>query len=605
MKSYKGEQGIEDVWRTFSEFPANEVPMLCELDLWKHHLSHESAGLTDKLRRAGARPSAGTFGNIGLQFYGLRSPETATIEPTEANMEHEHIGISGDTYTTLMPGLRGLEHEKKALTWRQRPAAEGCPPRTPEEAEELGHLLLAEGSWDTNVGVKGDIKSGNVSASTTQGGIKDDATEAVRDDKGQADTLQSFVGKLDEKIGVSHFTPSMDDHTCARFFATSFFSVDFVLDGLALIGITQIGPLSIREVMRRTIKGSLCDIGLSRQHFDKMKSLGITCDLRYARYLEHLTNAHKAVLLHNVVTCGDDPGLFDDLEYQEKKFQSSDPSAIDMTRQLLFFEPGDREVEIRNILLRAGLEDIEAMIAAGIPITEKTRKAMSEATFIDQAPWISETKQRALIRLFVRLPYIGVLEWRTIIQTFMYLTRQHIRRDLEAMLLSLKNPHIFDFRTMTDIIRWYLRLGSLGPTTRMDTMLGGVKVLAALRDIGLVKDIQGPCEANLASLFGKADIFQAIDLKKRFKAQSIGNCEDFVIAIRKLYDEKMWHGMTPTEVKKAILARAKERRRVRIARHTSGEEQQPTVHTGKFNPGKTWSIKKRIIGGSLSSEAPD
>lgn len=595
-KSFKGKEAIEIVWRIFSEYPVDEVPVLYELDLWSDQSGRELVNYIQKLHNAGIKPPVGTLRKIGLQHHSLRFLQPTISELMEAAMEYVDVEIPENMYTTLMPRLCKIRDEKKALAWHKRLVANGDPPRKLEDVKELRQLLLDKRCWAAALEVRRDIKPDNfLSISKSQGNSTGAVIEAARDDENAGDTLQSFVSKLDERIGVSHFAPSMDDYTCARFFATKFFSVEFVMDGLALFGITKIGPLSIREIMKRTIRGSHCDTDLARQYFAKMRSLGITCDMRYARLLEHLTNTHKDVLLHNVVTCEDDPCLFDDLEYQEKKFESSDHLLVEQTRQLLLFEPGEREVEIRNILLRAGLEDFESMVAAGIPITEKTRIAMLEATFIDEAPWISETKQRAMIRAFARLPYIGATEWRNIIRTFLYLTRQHLRRDLEAVLLSLKDPKIFDFRTMANIIRWYMRLGTLDSVTRMETMLGGIKVLAALRDIGLVTDIHRACEANLVSLFGYTPISQVVDRKKRAKAQSIGNFEDFVIAIRRLYDEKMWSGMTPTEVKEVILTRAQELKVIREARRSAEEEHNPASHTGKFNPGKTWHIKKKMI----------
>src|SRR2546429_6110405 len=50
--------------------------------------------------------------------------------------------------------------------------------------------------------------------------------------------------------------PAYSDEFCARLFATTAFGVDFILQGMQMIGVDEVGPLALREL---AIREENCD----------------------------------------------------------------------------------------------------------------------------------------------------------------------------------------------------------------------------------------------------------------------------------------------------------------------------------------------------------
>ncbi|CAF9913361.1 MAG: hypothetical protein GOMPHAMPRED_007871 [Gomphillus americanus] len=577
--------GVRDVWKALTGYPIHEVPVLYDLDIWKDLHGEQLIGYMRKLNDAGIQPPKGSLKKIGFEYHNLEFISASEEELVEAAALNFDVKLLHNTYNVLIPKLCAKGDVDLALKWHRKLVAKGDPPRKKQDVENLRRMLIERRLWAAALEVKKSVVAENVDVV-----LPSMSTAEAENDRRKA--LQSFISKLDERVGVASFTPEIEDHTCARFFATSFFSVEFVMEGMSLFGLVKFGSLSIREIVKRTILGNHCDASLARQYFARMKKLGLRCDTRYGRLLEYLSNEGKEVLLYSIVASDFHPDMYDNLKFQESLLRSQDPTVVERTWAVLCFEMREQEAEIRNIMLRTNLENIELMVADGVPITLESRTSLLESIYIKRSPWIAESKLLTLARVFLRLPYITAPEWKRVMTAFFYVIRPYLRREFEALLFSIRCPELFDDRLVTEIIRWYLKLGAVEYDPTMEAMLGGIRVLAALRDQGNAINIREPCEANLMSLFGDTPIGEFVDLKKRAIARKLGTAEDFIIAMKEIWGPDLWPGMSPLEVKEEIFKIAAEKIHLRKQKYNGIEA--PQSHTGAYNPGKLKWVRDQM-----------
>ena len=580
-----GKDGVKDVWEAFTEYPIHEVPVLYDLDIWKDLSGSQLIDYMRKLNDAGIQPPKGSLKKIGFEHHNLEFISVTEEELVEAAILDFDVKLPENMYSILVPRLCANGDVHLALKWHRKLIAKGDPPRRGQDVEKLRQMLIEKRLWGASLEVNKSVVAEKVDVilpSTSPAQAEDDRRKA----------LQSFISELDKRVGIAPFTPEIEDRTCARFFATSFFSVEFVMEGMSLFGLTKFGSLSIREIVKRTIRGNHCDACLTQQYFARMQKLGLYCDTRYGRLLEHLSKEGKEILLHSIVTSNFHPDMYDDFKFQESLLRSYDMTVVERTRAVLYFEMEEREPEIRNMMLRANLENLELMVGDGVPITYKSRASLLESIYIKRQPWIAESKLLSLTRVFLRLPYVTAFEWKRVMTAFFYVIRPYLRREFEALLFSIRYPELFDRRMMTEIIRWYLRLGSVEHNPTIEVMLGGIRVLATLRDQGNTINIREPCEANLMSLFGDTPIGEYVDLRKRAVARNLGTAEDFIMAMKEIWGPGLWHGMSPSEVKEEIFKIGTEKIHLRKQRYNGSEP--PQSHTGAYNPGKMKWVRDQM-----------
>ncbi len=104
----------------------------------------------------------------------------------------------------------------------------------------------------------------------------------------------------------------ISDAFAARFFATKSFSFEFALNGLHMLGLDELGPLSLREISLQAGSAALV-----QQRLAKVHSMGIdTGGSAYSRVLRNLAKEKKDSLLMDVVHCDQHPDVFEDQQVQ-------------------------------------------------------------------------------------------------------------------------------------------------------------------------------------------------------------------------------------------------------------------------------------------------
>lgn len=124
---------------------------------------------------------------------------------------------------------------------------------------------------------------------------------------------RSFMNKvLGEKHGIK--PKFISDQTCAKAFATSAFSVDFVMRSLSAFGVESLGPLALRQIGLRSSKTS--DFV---QSIKALTGLGIKVDdCNYSQLLLKIAANENENMFHSLLATDQHPDVFEDKPLQLK-----------------------------------------------------------------------------------------------------------------------------------------------------------------------------------------------------------------------------------------------------------------------------------------------
>lgn len=195
----------------------------------------------------------------------------------------------------------------------------------------------------------------------------------------------------------------LSDNFVARAFATKAFSFDFVLRGLRLLGLREVGPLALQQISLNA--GIPSELG---RRIETLRELGIDHgSSMYARVVTKLAAQGKATLLSDVLASDQHPDVFEDLDLQEKLlakyYRDSDWRQVDRTlailrvanREFLRNERLSMQETSLNVLLRSVLRagywsDISNIIAQvrhrGCRLTMSTLRCMHDTILSKRRP---------------------------------------------------------------------------------------------------------------------------------------------------------------------------------------------------------------------------
>ncbi|MCJ1485489.1 hypothetical protein MMC06_005663, partial [Schaereria dolodes] len=258
--------------------------------------------------------------------------------------------------------------------------------------------------------------------------------------KGMVDAGVSFARYIDTSVkqntlisremmnrlhGESHnITPKgFNDEFCARLFATRMFSVDMVINGLRVLGVELIGPLSLRQIASRSKKNEVIDPRSVVQYIERLHQAGISIGTSvFSRLVAKLATSDQRNVLNDVITCDLHPEAFEDWKLQETLLasfeKSGDQRQVIRTLAILMVDARkDNEQIVRwNLLLRSCLtrqdwkgtsQTIGKMFEKNIPMTAKTngyvricllsrRQASRKPSTIDDLPRVISIWQGSL-----------------------------------------------------------------------------------------------------------------------------------------------------------------------------------------------------------------
>jgi len=151
----------------------------------------------------------------------------------------------------------------------------------------------------------------------------------MKEDHGEAESLrisaEEFVRRhnaigreiINRQLGEIHgVAPKhLSDSFCARLFATMLFSVDTIINGLSMMAVNTIGPLTMREIALRDD----CDGIMITRHLARLKDAGATPDNSiYSTLIHTLASRSDHALLRSLTACDLHPEAFEDQDLQER-----------------------------------------------------------------------------------------------------------------------------------------------------------------------------------------------------------------------------------------------------------------------------------------------
>lgn len=125
--------------------------------------------------------------------------------------------------------------------------------------------------------------------------------------------LSIFMGKT-----LANTKPrQLSDEFCARVFATTAFSLDAIIKGLAFLGTSRIGPLALREMaIRANDPNAIVD------KLDALRSAGINLkDCTFSKAVVKFATEKRVDLLRSLLRSDQHPDVLDDSKVQQRLLQ--------------------------------------------------------------------------------------------------------------------------------------------------------------------------------------------------------------------------------------------------------------------------------------------
>lgn len=250
-------------------------------------------------------------------------------------------------YDTIVPELCVRGNYALALKWHYFLLRNRDLPSNPSVSEPLLHHIAIYGRHEHLV----EISKGMVDA-----GVSFAGHNRITYHRSPIISREVMNRQLGETHGV---TPKVfSDEFCARLFATKMFTVDIVINGLRVLGIENIGPLSLREIGLREKSNSLAIC----TRIDQLISAGISIgNSTFSTLVRRLALEDKRDLLNEVLICDLHPDTFEDRNLQESLFvsyrQGGDKRQMDRTLAILTVHSAYTSLAVDhwNLLLRVYL----------------------------------------------------------------------------------------------------------------------------------------------------------------------------------------------------------------------------------------------------------
>lgn len=252
-----------------------------------------------------------------------------------------------------------------------------------------------------------------------------------------------------------------DDSFCARMFATRTFPPESIIQGLAMMGVNEIGPQALRAMASRTKQ-----IEDLPKRFEELRAHGITLQgCVFSLALEKFALEHRWQLVRSMLDTDQHPDVFGDVNVQRKLLhfylETGDQQQLQRTLAILTLFHNDSTQETWNLLLQTHVrrsghkhvtEVLQDMQTRGILITQKSILVLRDLLRhrqIGHKPVVTTHAEFDDLRFVARV-YMDILEsglghvpplaWREIIRRYGMTGRMKELRRLLLWLLCWYAP---------------------------------------------------------------------------------------------------------------------------------------------------------------------
>ncbi|MCJ1410643.1 hypothetical protein MMC19_004729 [Ptychographa xylographoides] len=285
-------------------------------------------------------------------------------------------------YSDIVPKLCAHELFSDAISWHQMLVNQGDWPSSTSIAKPLLDHLASSGK---------DELLTSITIGMIHAGVIFDTSYSATTENLALPVSRQAMNEVHSKF-YSIQPKHISDEFCARLLATQLFSVKSIISGFHILGVDTIGPRALREMGLREIQGQTCHLLNMVEHMNHLQQVGIsTGTSKFSRLVCKLVDEKNTQLLHDVITCDQDPNVFEDRLTQESLLASyhkmGDQRQIDRTMAILTLNEDSFSLPMikLNILFRCSLslDDlegvsriVETMRMRGLPLTDMSRRYM-------------------------------------------------------------------------------------------------------------------------------------------------------------------------------------------------------------------------------------
>ncbi|KAF2003996.1 hypothetical protein P154DRAFT_519587 [Amniculicola lignicola CBS 123094] len=250
-----------------------------------------------------------------------------------------------------------------------------------------------------------------------------------------------------------------DDAFCARLFATRAFPPATIINGLAMVGVNQIGPQALRVLASRTEP-----IEHLPERFAELKEAGISLQACvFSLALEKFTQEKDFFLVRGILNSDQHHDVFDDTELQRKllhyHLEREDWPQVHRTLAILTLFHNDSSTEAWNVLLQAHiavfnpdhvLRTIQSMRAMKVMVSTESclvlKRSWLQGRMRGHKPSDSSSDRLRLVCRFLMIILEGGLNpipplfWREIIRRYGMTGRIRELRRIVFWLLNWYAP---------------------------------------------------------------------------------------------------------------------------------------------------------------------
>ncbi|KAH9223035.1 hypothetical protein DL95DRAFT_379963 [Leptodontidium sp. 2 PMI_412] len=272
-------------------------------------------------------------------------------------------------YAKVIPLFSQKEQYKLALQWHSFLCKNGDAPRSAKVAEPLVQFLATYDPPSARKVTQDLVKAGTSFASSLSQKLEDN-TKISREMMNiiHGETMHIPVKKYNDELG-------------ARWFATTWVSLDVAINAVHALGVQEIGPLSLQAIALRNLDPEAI---ISR--IEQLKVLGISIGVSlFSRAVEKFAREGKLDLLDGLLHSDQHPDELQNFELQEALLasyaQGADWTQYRRTLEIRLLASMSPEIEKRNVELRmvistsdvsVALRGLEDMLIDGIPVKGAT-----------------------------------------------------------------------------------------------------------------------------------------------------------------------------------------------------------------------------------------
>ncbi|KAH7342196.1 hypothetical protein BKA65DRAFT_503625 [Rhexocercosporidium sp. MPI-PUGE-AT-0058] len=330
-----------------------------------HYLRNHEGGLALKWHdRLGKlhQPGPRTFAEM-CRGVVSKGGDLGTLRQIYNSQTHRKI------YAKIIPLLCQKEQYKLALQWHSFLCKRGDIPYSAKVAESLVQYLATYDPPSARNVTQDLLKAGASFASSLSQKLEEN-TKISREMMNiiHGETMQIPVKKYNDELG-------------ARWFATTWVSLDVAINAVHALGVQEIGPLSLQAIALRDL-----DPEAIVSRIEQLKDLNISIGSSlFSRAVEKFAREGKLDLLDGLLTSDQHPDELQNFELQEALLASyahgADWTQYRRTLEIRLVASMSPEIEKRNLELRmvvstsdtsVALRGLEDMLIDGIPVKGAT-----------------------------------------------------------------------------------------------------------------------------------------------------------------------------------------------------------------------------------------